>query len=44
MDDEENIGSNAGADHDEAVLNEGWLQAKGVEAGLTGGLDLERFP
>ena len=26
MDDEENIGGNAGTDHDEAVLNKGWLQ------------------
>ena len=26
MDDEQNIGSNSGADHDEAVLNESWLQ------------------
>ena len=41
MDDKQNIGGNAGTDHDEAVLYEGGLQAKGVKAGLTGGLNLD---
>ena len=41
MDDEEKIGGNAGADHDEAVLYEGRLEAKGIEAGLAGRLDLD---
>ena len=41
MDDKENIGGDAGTDHDEAVLYEGGIQAKGIEAGLTGSrLDL----
>ena len=31
MDDEENIGGNASTDHDEAVLYEGGLQAKGID-------------
>ena len=41
MDDEENIGGDASADYDEAVLNEGGLQAKCIEAGLTRGLHLD---
>ena len=41
MDDEEKIRGNAGADHDEAVLYEGRLEAKGIEAGLAGRLDLD---
>ena len=37
MDDEENIGTNASTDHDETVLKENWLKAKGVEVCIEGG-------
>ena len=38
MDDEEKIGGNADTDHDETVLEENGLEAKGVEVGWTGRL------
>ena len=37
MDDEEKIGADAGTDHDETVLKENWLKAKGVEVCIEDG-------
>ena len=42
MDDEEKIGANASTDHDETVLKENGLKAKGIEVGIeAGGLVLD---
>ena len=42
MDDEEKIGANASTDHDEAILKENGLKAKGIEVGIeAGGLVLD---
>ena len=42
MDDEEKIGAHASTDHDETVLKENGLKAKGIEVGIeAGGLVLD---